>query len=248
MHNKHKHSLWLKRLAMAILAVLFVIAAGFDLLFQIDYTQGVSMDPTLRNEQMLVVWRPTAMKLLHVPYQRGDIVVAANESNKIGLKRGDLLVKRLVGLPKEQVGITRTSVLIDHKTLAEPYVTYPMDNSTYAYGGERGGGSYFRTPGFTDTVTLKADQYYIMGDNRPQSADSRWFGPIHRSQLQGKVASILGLFYDHPLQRALPNIMRALPFFLLVALIVVSAVGQKPYKDKRAVDPSAPVSHAKHRH
>lgn len=220
---------WVRWISSIVLAVLFVLAVVFNLLFQIDYTKGISMSPTLENGEMLVVWRPQAMKVLGVRYHRKDIVVVENEETRLGLKAGDMLVKRLIGLPGETVDMGRTTVGINGKTLNEPYVVNAMDNETYSYGGMTGGGSFFQTQGYTDKIHLTKDQYYLLGDNRPQSADSRWFGPIKTAQLRGKVQAILLLNYNHFDQRLVANLLVAAPFFLLVFLIVVNGLGRTPY-------------------
>lgn len=221
---------WLRRGLIAILSVALVAAVAFNFMFQVDYTKGVSMAPTLSDGQLLLVWRPKAMAALHVKYHESDIVVATNESTKLGLKRGDLLVKRLVGLPGETVGITRTQVEINDHVLEEPYVSHVMDNVKYAYGGVSGGGSYFRTPGYTAVTKLSSKQYFLLGDNRPQSADSRWFGPVEQSQLRGKVAAILTLNYHSLPQRLVANGLNAAPFLLVAVLILTTEIGRRPKK------------------
>lgn len=224
MPNKRR---WWRFGLTAVLSVALVCSIAFNLLFQIDYTKGVSMAPTLADGQMLVVWRPKAMATLHVDYHAGDIVVAKNESAKLGLKEGDLLVKRLIGLPGQTVGVTRSTVEINGRPLGEPYVVHAMDNVDYAYGGEANGGSYFRTPGYTATTKLTAHQYFLLGDNRPQSADSRWFGPVRQAQLRGKVAAILTLDYQNTPQRLLGNALTAAPFLLVALLILVGSIGRR---------------------
>ncbi len=80
------------------------------------------------------------------------------------------MVKRIVGTPGEIVAAHRGTVTIDGAPLAEPYVQT----------SEHGIGSF-------PPVALGPDQYFVMGDNRVMSCDSRHFGAIPRSAIRGKV-------------------------------------------------------------
>jgi signal peptidase I len=98
-------------------------------------------------------------------YQRRDVVVVND-----GL--GGRAVKRIIGLPGETVGIQRGWVEINYRELVESYLkagtkTYPMTRITH-----------FR---------LGHGQYFVMGDNRRLSKDSRYYGPVGVSQLCGRV-------------------------------------------------------------
>jgi signal peptidase I len=104
---------------------------------------------------------------------RGDIVVF--ETPERAFRRcgaGGTFVKRLVGLPGERVAVTDGVVYIDDRPLDEPYVN----------GGPRG-------PDFREH-TLGADEYFMLGDNRGQSCDSRRWGPVTRDDLIGPVFAI----------------------------------------------------------
>ena len=78
-----------------------------------------------------------------------------------------LFVKRVVGLPGETLQIESGRVYIDGQALDEPYVVYPSEESL--------------------SIQLEEDQYFIMGDNRAVSLDSRSIGPLSRDQLHGYV-------------------------------------------------------------
>jgi len=98
--------------------------------------------------------------------QRGDVVaVRFSDSAEI------LHIKRIVGMPGEQVQIRDGMVFINGNQFDEPYLapgtqTAIMDK---------------------DTWRLDAQEYFVMGDNRPESADSRWHGPITLSNIVGRV-------------------------------------------------------------
>ena len=104
---------------------------------------------------------------------RGDIVVFDTPERAVRrCGAGGTFVKRLVGLPGERISSVQGVVYIDGKPLDEPYVN----------GGPPG-------PDFRERV-LGADEYFMLGDNRGQSCDSRKWGPVTREDLIGPVFAI----------------------------------------------------------
>ncbi len=95
-------------------------------------------------------------------FERGDIIVFRypKDPNKF-------FIERIIGLPSEKVGIQGGKVLINGQVLNESY-----------YSGETLPDS---------SLTLKQDQYFVLGDNRMKSSDSRIWGPITKSSIQGKI-------------------------------------------------------------
>jgi signal peptidase I len=125
--------------------------------------QGNSMVPTLRNGEMLQVDRAAYS---HARPRRGDIVIFAFPPvTSHGLR---FLVKRVVGLPGEEVRVERGHVFIDGHALSEPYVQIP---AAYYYPPRR----------------VPSGSYFLLGDNRNNSMDSHLFGPIPRANIAGKV-------------------------------------------------------------
>ncbi|WP_179393881.1 signal peptidase I [Lacticaseibacillus absianus] len=211
-----------RKLWLGLIGVVLAVMTGFNLFFQIDHTSGHSMDPTLADGQWLVVARPRTLKWFNVPYRYGDIVIVANEAKNLDVTTDRLLVKRLIGKPGDLIGVSRTTVYRNAKAIAEPYVAYAMDNSLYSYGGVAGGGMMFRNTSYLSTTLLNKHQYFILGDNRPVSADSRWFGPIQTTQLRGKVLAPLRLNDRIGWQQALGQALRFTP--LVLVLLVVATL------------------------
>src|SRR5205085_839206 len=88
--------------------------------------------------------------------------------------KGDYALKRIVGLPEETVHIWRGYVFINHRILIEPYLakriyTFPKQRAAVFILGEA--------------------QYFVLGDNRPTSADSRLYGPVERGQVKRRVVA-----------------------------------------------------------
>lgn len=126
------------------------------------------MEPTLNNADYLIVNR---LRYRFFDPQRGDIVVF-----KDPLEQHEYDVKRVVGLPGDQFRIVQNHVVVqpagqqEEITLPELY----LDSSVVTISGSQ------KLP-----ITLGPDQYFVMGDNRTHSVDSREFGPVMRSAFIG---------------------------------------------------------------
>ena len=122
---------------------------------------------------------------MHPTFESGDYLVVDELSYRLGpVKRGDVVVfrypgdphvfyiKRIIGLPGETVHIdhgvtTVTKTDSSTITLDESYVV--AEDATY-----------------TQDTTLGGDQYFVMGDNRPKSSDSRIWGPLPKRDIMGR--------------------------------------------------------------
>lgn len=117
------------------------------------------MAPTFRQGDYILV--RTCEDPARAP-KRGDIVVVATDEARY--------VKRVVGLPGERVEFTAGMLLIDGDRLMEPYL--------------RGLPPYL---GLEDAeFSLAGDEFFVMGDNRSYSTDSRHSGPVTRSSIEGR--------------------------------------------------------------
>ena len=128
---------------------------------------GSSMYPSLHDGDLLI-----ASKIdyrLH-PIERGDIVIL-----KDPLDPNRDFIKRVVGLPGDRIQIRDHHVLVNSRTLREPYLQAPWVET-----GDWPGPS----PG--DARTVPSGSYFVLGDNRDHSSDSRLFSSIRQDTIDGK--------------------------------------------------------------
>jgi len=115
-----------------------------------------------------------------VPYlfgspERGDIVAINLRASERGCA-GSMAVKRIVGLPNELLEERDGRILVDGQQLVEAYLP-AVAGANMTLGVPR--------------MRLGPDEYFVMGDNRTRSCDSREFGPVDRSQIVGEVVGRL---------------------------------------------------------
>ncbi|MSU74793.1 signal peptidase I [Candidatus Kaiserbacteria bacterium] len=155
----------LKDLFTLVLLVVLVVIPIRVFIVSPFVVDGESMHPTFGNLDYLIV--DEILYRFHTP-ARGEVIVFRYPGNP-----SVFYIKRIIGLPGETVSINRGVVTIispDGKktSLAEPYIV--NEDATY-----------------TKDVSLLPDEYFVMGDNRPNSSDSRVWGPLPRKDIIGRV-------------------------------------------------------------
>jgi signal peptidase I len=149
-------------LALLIVVVVIPIRVFVVSPFVVD---GESMHPTFENLDYLIV---DELAYDFSAPARGDVIVFRYPNDP-----SIFYIKRIIGLPGETVSINHGLVTITKKdgtqlTLTEPYVV--NEDATY-----------------TKSVTLDSSEYFVMGDNRPNSSDSRVWGPLPKKNIIGRV-------------------------------------------------------------
>jgi signal peptidase I len=117
-----------------------------------------------------------------VPIKRGDVIVF-----KYPEEPDRDFIKRVIGLPGETVEVREKKVYIDGKPLDEPYAHYLLPISTPSEYHEV---TSFDVRDRYGPVTVPADHYFVMGDNRDNSQDSRYWGFLPRGYVKGKALII----------------------------------------------------------
>lgn len=174
--------LFISAFIIAILLNTFVIQS-----YQVD---GESMEPTLNNNDRLIVNKiPRTLARIdghqYVP-QRGDIIIF-NEDGLPGFMGTKQLIKRVIGLPGERVVVANGKITIYNQQ--HPNGFNPDTSDGYHIAAPT-------TVGAVD-ITLQSNQLFVCGDNRPNSEDSRYFGPINTDQVVAKL-----MFRILPLDKA----------------------------------------------
>ena len=131
---------------------------------------GDSMLPNFHREQYILVRRTGRRG----GPNRGDVVVFQHH-----LRPGISFMKRVVGLPGDRVQVLQSRVLIDGRPLDEPYLKGGPKTPGTAELGTSDGSSV------DAEWSLQEDQYFVLGDNRMHSDDSRRFGPVELDSIVG---------------------------------------------------------------
>jgi signal peptidase I len=121
--------------------------------------------------------------------QRGDVVVFRTKGIE-AIKQDTFYVKRLVGLPGENVRIDPPYIYVNGTRLVEPPIFREIAEGQKGFGGyclavsNAVFGAFLSSP--SQVMTLGPDEYLVMGDNSKNSFDGRYFGPIKRTAIIGK--------------------------------------------------------------
>ena len=128
--------------------------------FRVD---GMSMEPGLHTDEYVLVNK--VAYLFHEP-QRGDVIVF-----HYPLDTTKDFIKRIIGIPGDTIQTTSNEVIINGKILNEPYISTPFNFDT-------------------NTWKLGPGEFFVMGDNRDNSLDSRTWGPLNRNYIVGKAIAV----------------------------------------------------------
>ena len=142
-------------LPMAVAIGLAVILRVF--VFNVNVVQGTSMCTTLYNGDVLV-----AQKLALNSIHRGDIVTAYSDS------KNEFIVKRVIGLPGESIHIDENGYIYADGVLIDEQYQSPTVGMSFTYSD----------------IDLGENEYFLVGDNRYNSYDSRYFGAIDKSNIR----------------------------------------------------------------
>ncbi|MGZ3552407.1 MAG: signal peptidase I [Vulcanimicrobiaceae bacterium] len=139
------------------IAVLGLLLLAFFM--RMPQVSGLSMAPHIASGEFVLI--NTVAYRVHAPL-RGDIIAFHHDG-----PTPEIFIKRIVALPGDTVRIDRGTVYVNGAPLTEPYVRYPDDRSF-------------------PQVTVPPDSLYVLGDNRADSDDSRFWGFVAENQVLGK--------------------------------------------------------------
>jgi signal peptidase I len=153
---------WLGILLGVVILLLFTLLL-FKLTVQDYHIQGHSMEPTLHDQEYVLV-NKTAY--LFQPPARGDIIVFHYPLNP-----KEDYIKRIIAIPGDVISVHDETVIVDSSTLHEVYVNKDDPFNPF--------------PSFNNHI-VGPEQYFVMGDNRGNSSDSRLWGLVPRQNILGK--------------------------------------------------------------
>lgn len=170
-------------LLVAFLIVTFgfttVGVAGSSMAPTLDGGSGRLPESLLTGDRLFVPKYETWLRRLGVmgPYARGDVVVVREPADSpVRQGRRDFVVKRIVGVPGDTVAMRSGALFINGERLNQDFITdagVPLGSSTFS------------------ALTLAEDEYFLLGDNRTNSADSRLYGPVPLLSIAGRAAAVI---------------------------------------------------------
>lgn len=149
-----------------IVVALSIFVVVYLFLVQPHEVKGSSMEPNFHNNEYILTDKISFR--LHEP-QRGDVVIFKAPKNP----EVDY-IKRVIALPGDRVKVQGGFVYINDEKLDEPYLA----DQTNLFPGS------FLSEGVD--ITVSEEEYFVLGDNRPHSSDSREFGPIPKKLMIGR--------------------------------------------------------------
>ena len=177
MPKRFLNIIWEFSQTLAFSLGIFVVIYTF--LFMPTIVLGSSSYPTVIEGEKMIISKIAYQ--LDKPH-RGDFIIMKSPTNP------DVeFIKRIVGLPHEQVELRNGKVLINGTALLEPYLSPATYTGSESFLSEN------------QILTIPSDHYFVLGDNREHSSDSRTFGPVSESNIVGKV-----VFRFWPLNRLGP--------------------------------------------
>ena len=171
-------SRWVREGAVIVVVAVLVAVLLRAFVVQTFYIPSGSMEPTLQIGDRILVNKLSYH--LH-GVDRGDIVVFSRPpAENCGGPEVNDLVKRVIGLPGDLISLSGGYVYVDGKRLDESWL--PAQEQ-----GETRPGPSGTSYSLNHAYRIPDNEYFVMGDNRNDSCDSRYWGPITRSLIVGKV-------------------------------------------------------------
>ena len=169
---------WIKEAAVVVVVAVLVAVLLRAFVVQTFFIPSGSMEPTLQIGDRILV---NKLSYHFHGVDRGNIVVFSRPpTENCGGPEVNDLVKRVIGLPGDVISLSNGYVDVDGKKLDESWL--PASEQGITVAGPAGNSSNLARP-----YRVPADNYFVMGDNRTDSCDSRYWGPINRSLIVGKV-------------------------------------------------------------
>lgn len=158
-------AIYLVYTVISILSVFIIIFPIRSYLAEPFFMSGASMEQTYKNGDYLLINK------FDRNYNRGDVIVFRYPRNP-----NELMIKRIIGLPGEKISIKDNKITVSNNENKNGFI---LDETDYITDGNITNGDI--------EEELKNDEYYVLGDNRKASADSRYWGALQKHFIVGKV-------------------------------------------------------------
>ncbi len=157
----------IKKTVVSVAALFIVASMTYTFVVQPIHAQGISMDPSYHADTYYLL-----DKLVYTTSspQRGDVVVFSSPSQP-----KSNFFKRIIGLPGEKVSIQDGNIYISGQKLSEPYASGKTEVRNFPLNNQE--------------IIVPGNSYYLLGDNRDGSIDSRDFGFVTKEAITGKVTT-----------------------------------------------------------
>ena len=167
-----------KEVVQIILPALFLAALIHLFLAQATIVRGQSMQPNLQPAERLIMEKVSYY--FHDPRHNEIVVLDLPESSA-------LIIKRVVGLPGQTVEILQGQILIDGREISSSYAGSSRRRALAGANDAKTTSGYGDDATSLAPITLADDLFFVLGDNRDNSNDSRTFGPVHRDMIKGRI-------------------------------------------------------------
>ena len=169
MREDTRVSKWRNRLRWLTDSIILILVVLLITRFTVQnfHIQGQSMEPTLHDQEFILVDK---VAYLLRPPARGDVIVFQFPRDP-----QEDLVKRIIAVPGDVISVINQAVIVNGVTLHEPYINKDDPYNPY--------------PSFRNRI-IEPDEYFVMGDNRGDSDDSRDWGLVPRQNIIGRVAAV----------------------------------------------------------
>jgi signal peptidase I len=163
---------WVKAIILALLLVLIIRFYVFIPL----KVEGDSMSPTLAQGNYLLYETFSDI-------DRFDIIIFSNED-------GQTLIKRVIGLPGDSISYSEDQLYLNGEVIEEPFLGTEQQQGMDVFTSD------FDLFSLTGVEIVPEDSYFVLGDNRVRSRDSRIFGFVPQADIAGKAAMVYFPFED----------------------------------------------------
>ena len=171
-----------------VAVVLYLLIESF--VFTMVRVDGDSMQPNLQNNERVMVWRMAHVHHLSV------IVFNAHGEDPQATPQKDYYVKRVIGMPGDTVSYRKGQILVNGKPVKQNFINHLQKNDGTGITGYQNNGNWnihqlaAHWPRNRTSIKVPAGHYFVLGDHRSISNDSRYWGFVSKNKVLGVVKTM----------------------------------------------------------